>query len=370
MTVPFIDLRRSADELREEIDRAIAEVVASGLFILGPQTERFEQDFARACQRRHAVATASGTDALELALRALDVGPGAEVVTQANTCVPTVSAIARAGATPVLCDVESEAGTMDPESLRAAVGPRTRAVIPVHLYGQCAEMDAIAAVAGEKGIPVVEDCAQAHGAAFAGRSAGSFGAAGCFSFYPTKNLGALGDGGAVVTDDDELARRLRLLRQYGQQGRYRHVTAGVNSRFDELQAAVLRCKLPRLEEWNRRRAAIAGAYTRALRDGPAASLRELGRRRHAFHLYVLLVDDRAAFRRAMEERGVATLIHYPFPIHRQQAYRSLATGPVPLTTSEAMAERVVSLPLYPQMTDQEVDAVAGAASQSAAAAAG
>src|SRR4051812_17898832 len=231
MRVPFANFRRTVDELRPELDAAVARVLDSGWFLLGREGEEFEREFASWVGAPHAVGCASGTDAIELILRAAGIGAGDEVVTQANTCVPTVAAIARAGATPVLCDVEPEAGTIDPASLELALSPRTRAVVPVHLYGQIGDIEAVAGISRERGIEVIEDCAQAHGAAVAGRAAGTIGRAGAFSFYPTKNLGALGDGGAVVSSDSALAERLRLVRQYGQADRYNHVTEGVNSRL-------------------------------------------------------------------------------------------------------------------------------------------
>jgi dTDP-4-amino-4,6-dideoxygalactose transaminase len=369
MRIPFIDLKRSHEPLRAEIERALTGVLESGWYILGERCKRFEHDFAAACGTAHAAGMASGTDAIELALRALDIGPGDEVVTQANTCIPTVSAILRAGATPVLCDAEPEAATMDPASLARAIGPRARAIVPVHLYGQCCDMDAILAVAAERGLPVVEDCAQAHGALLGTRHAGTMGVMGCFSFYPTKNLGALGDAGAVVTADPALDARLRELRHYGERERYEHVRTGVNSRLDELQAAVLCCKLPHLERWSRRRAQIARAYEEALRGTTAEPLQVLPDRRHVFHLYVVRPPERDAFRAAMDDRGVATAVHYPRPVHGHEAYRSLVRMPVPLPAAERLAASVVSLPLYPELSDGEVAEVAAAAAWSAAAAA-
>jgi dTDP-4-amino-4,6-dideoxygalactose transaminase len=358
--VPFNNLARSTAGVQPEVDAAIARVLDRGWFILGEEGTAFEAEFAAFCGADHAVGVASGTDAIELALRALEIGPGEEVVTQANTCVPTIAAIERAGATPVLCDVEPEAGTMDPESFRAATGLRTRAVIPVHLYGQCADVDAIAAVADEAGVEVIEDCAQAHGAEIRGRGAGTIGRMGCFSFYPTKNLGAFGDGGAVVTNDAALAERLRLVRQYGQIDRYVHVTPGVNSRLDELQAAILRVKLPHVGGWNRRRAEIAAAYTDALAGKPVRPLPVLAERRNVFHLFVVDAEDRSALQAHLDGRGIQTLIHYERPVHGHEPYRSLGNGPVPLGVSERFCERVVSIPLYPELTDEEVQTVAAA----------
>jgi dTDP-4-amino-4,6-dideoxygalactose transaminase len=366
--VPFADLGRATQRARPALDAAVLRVLDSGWYVLGGEGAAFEQEFAQAIGARHAVGVGSGTDAIELALRALGVGPGDEVVTQANTCVPTVAAIERAGATPVLCDVEADAGTIDPDSLARAIGPRTAAIVPVHLYGQVGDLDAVLALAGERGIPVVEDCAQAHGATLGNRPAGTMGIAGAFSFYPTKNVGALGDGGAVVTGDEALAERLRRLRQYGQADRYHHVDRGVNSRLDELQAALLRAKLPQLVADNARRNAIADSYDEALADGPVRPLARLIDRVHAFHLYVVLAPDRQAFQEALEARGVATLVHYPRPVHGHPPYAALGDGAVSLSNSERLAAGVVSLPLYPELSDSEIDYVAGTARDAAASA--
>jgi dTDP-4-amino-4,6-dideoxygalactose transaminase len=361
--IAFNDLRRAVDADREEHDAAIARVLDSGWYVLGQEGRAFEEEFAQAvCGGGFAAGVASGTDAIELALRALGVGHGDEVVTQANTCVPTIAAIERAGATPVLCDVEPDAGTMDPESLARALTPATRAVIPVHLYGQCADVDAIREVAGD--VPIVEDCAQAHGAALRGRPAGTLGDLAAFSFYPTKNLGGLGDGGAVASPDAELVERVRLLRAYGQTERYLHVEHGVNSRLDELQAAILRVRLPRLAAANERRRTIARTYDAALAQTDARPLARLEDRLHAYHLYVLRVADRDAFQAAMEAAGVQTLIHYPRPVHRQPPYDALG-GDVDLSVSERLAGEIVSLPIYPELTDAEVEQVAAAAAAAA-----
>jgi dTDP-4-amino-4,6-dideoxygalactose transaminase len=355
MRIPFANLKRGTEALRSEIEAAVARVMDSGWYVLGEEGRAFETEFAAFVGGRYAVGVASGTDAIELALRALRIGPGDEVITQANTCVPTVAGIERTGATPVLCDVEEDGATMDVASLRTALGPRTRAIIPVHLYGQCADVDAIVEAAG--GIPVVEDCAQAHGAGLRGRQAGSIGLLGCFSFYPTKNLGALGDGGAVTTDDEALAERLRLVRQYGQTDRYHHVERGVNSRLDEVQAAVLRVKLPKLNAWNARRAEIAAAYDDALRGTAARPLARLPERRHVYHLYVVELPERDAFQAQLAEAGISTLVHYPQPVHGHPPYRALGAGAIDLGVAERLTSRIVSLPLYPELTDAEVEHV-------------
>jgi aminotransferase EvaB len=351
-TVPFADLGRGLRAQREELAAAAARVMDSGWLVLGPEVEAFANEFAAWVGTPAAVGVASGTDAIELGLRALGVGAGDEVITQAHTCVPTVAAIERTGATPVLCDADPESAMIDVESARAAITDRTRAVVPVHLYGQCADMEAVLAL----GVPVLEDCAQPHGAAHRGRPAGSMGTLGAFSFYPTKNLGALGDGGALVTGDEELAARLRRLRQYGQADRYHHVEHGVNSRLDELQAAFLRVRLAGLEQANARRTEIARGYDEALAGSAVRPLARPAETTHAFHLYVVRGPDRDRFRDALQERGVGTLVHYPEPIHGHEPYRELGRGR-DLAGAEQLARSVVSLPLYPELTDAEAEHV-------------
>lgn len=355
-------LRRQVEAERDELDAALAAVLDCGRFLLGEQLERLEEELAASFGAAHAVGVASGSDAIELALRALGVGPGDEVVTQANTCVPTVAAIVRTGAQPVLCDVEPEGGTMDPESAAAAASPRTRAVVPVHLYGQCADVNAIRSAMGSgTGIAAVEDCAQAHGAALDGRAAGTLGELGCFSFYPTKNLAALGDAGAVTTSDPVLAASVRTAARYGTTAGGQASELGFNSRLDELQAAVLRVRLPWLEAANHRRAEIAARYDAALIGTPVRPLARFPGRRHVYHQYVVRTPDRNGFRAALAGAGVDTLVHYDRPVHGYAAYRALAEGHVPLTESERLAKTVVSLPVHPALTDGEVEHVAGAA---------
>ena len=358
MRVPFLDTSRQVAELRTEIDDAMGGVLDGGRFVLGPAVERFEAEFARWCGMPHAVGVASGTDALTIALLALGVGPGDEVITAANTCVPTVAGIEASGATPVLCDVD-DSYTLDPERLEQAVTPRTRAIVPVHLYGQCADMDAVTTIARRHGLKVVEDAAQAHGAEYAGRRAGALGDAAAFSFYPTKNLGGIGDGGAVVTADPDVAARALRLRAYGERERYVSVERGMNSRLDELQAAILLVKLGRLEASNDARRAIAKKYIAGLEGLPLSLPRERPASRHVFHLFVVRPPDRDRFRAALAERGVDTLVHYPRPVHRHPAYVGLAADGR-LGRSEAFSDQVVSLPLYPELRDDEAAAVAAA----------
>ena len=356
--VPFADLTRATARSRKELDAAISRVLDRGWYVLGEETKAFEAEFAAWLGIDHAVGVASGTDAIELALRTLGVGPGDEVITQANTCIPTISGIERTGARPVLCDADPDSGAMDVASMRRALTPDTRAIVPVHLYGQCADMRSILEVANAHGSHVVEDCAQAH-AARAGRSAaGTMGTLGAFSFYPTKNLGALGDAGAVVTNNGHLAEQSRMIRQYGQVSRYEHQRRGVNSRLDELQSAVLREKLVSLDAANRRRAEIAAVYDAALADRALRPLKRLPDTSHAFHLYVVRSPNRERVRAELAERGVETLIHYPIPVHGQPGYADLSPADQSLDGSELLAREVLSLPLFPEMTDAEVEHVA------------
>jgi dTDP-4-amino-4,6-dideoxygalactose transaminase len=360
--VPFLDLRRQVEETRDAIDAAIEETLAAGTFVLGEPVERFESAFADFCGARDCIGVASGTDAITIALRAVGAQPGDEVVTVANTCVPTIVGIENAGCIPVLVDADPVTFTLDPARLEEAITPRTRAVVPVHLYGQCADLDPIIELARSRGLKVVEDCAQAHGAEYRGRPAGSLGDAAAFSFYPTKNLGALGDGGAVVTSDDDVAHAARLLRNYGEAERFHHVVRGWNSRLDTLQAAVLSVKLPLLAGWNERRRELAARYSEAFGDGPVAPPVEAASGGHVYHLYVVRVDNREAFRARLADRGIDTAVHYPVPVHRQEAYRALAPAGRSLAVSERLTETVVSLPLYPELTDAEAEAVIDAVS--------
>jgi dTDP-4-amino-4,6-dideoxygalactose transaminase len=356
MEVAFADLGRAVAAEREALDAAFAGVLDSGRFVLGDQVDGFERELAAFTGAAEAIGVASGTDAIELALRGLGVGKGDEVITQANTCVPTVAAIMRTGATPVLCDADPETALMDPASLEGAIGPRTGGIVPVHLYGQMCAMDAILPLAEAVGAAVVEDCAQAVGAMLGGEHAGTIGDAGAFSFYPTKNLAALGDGGSVIASSPELIERLRMLRVYGAGPRHR--LAGVNSRLDEVQAAILRLRLERVAAGNARRVEIADHYTEALAGTGARPLARNQSGEHVFHLFVVRVPDRDRFRADLAERGVQTLVHYPHAVHQLHAYGELADGPVPLAEAERLAAEVVSLPLYPELSDAEVEYVA------------
>ena len=356
-SVPFADLSRQAATLAGELEAGFAAVLGRGRFVGGPALERFESEFAGYCGAGYAVGVNSGTDAIALALRAYGVGPGDEVVTAANTCVATITAIVAAGATPVLADVDPATWTIDPSSAEAAVTPRTRALVPVHLYGQCADLEPLRRLASARGLVVVEDAAQAHGASYRGSRPGSVSTA-AYSFYPTKNLGALGDAGAVVTNDAAVADELRRLRSYGERAEARGIAVGpgVNSRLDEIQAELLARKLAHLDAWNERRRELADFYRRELADVRVTLPAEANGRLHVWHLFVVLAEDREAFRARLLERGVGTLVHYPEPIHRQPAYTSLA-GELPLSVSEHLCERVVSLPLYAELTDAEAELV-------------
>ena len=356
--VPFGDLKLNYLRNRLLIDGAIRQVLESGWFVLGEMGERFEAAFAGFCGVPHAVGVGSGTEALHLALAALGVGAVDEVITVANTCVPTLCGISLSGASPVLVDIDPCTQTMDPDRIKERLTSRSRVILPVHLYGQCADMDPILEIASKESLYVVEDCAQAHGALYKGHMAGTMGHLGCYSFYPSKNLGAYGDGGAVICRDTELAGRVRMLRNYGQRQRYYHSMKGINSRLDELQAAILLAKLPGLQEGNERRRKIAEAYSTdfaklAWLDCPV----EGPERHHVYHLYVIRVPDRARFQKHMIEHGVSTMIHYPIPIHRQESYAECINQEGFLPETDSQASRIVSLPIYPEMTDEQVEQV-------------
>lgn len=356
--VPYLDLARAAAEGGEVLEAALLACVRRGRYVLGEEVAAFEREWTAFCGAPFAVSCASGTDAITLALAGLGVGAGDEVLTVSMTCAPSTVGIQRAGATPVFVDVEAERLTMDPLRLEAALTARTKAIMPVHLYGRMADVERILAFAKANGLLLVEDCAQAHGAALGGRPAGSFGDAAAWSFYPTKNLGALGDGGAVTTARPDVVEKIRKLRVYGYATRNDADVAGFNSRLDELQAAGLRVNLRRLAAGNARRAAIAARYDAALtplapllRTPPPVRAGEVP----AHHLYVVRVDDRDAFRERVTAAGVGTDVHYPRAVHEQPAFAAPPRGPLP-ETERAMRE-VVSLPLYPQLSDDEAERV-------------
>ena len=353
--IPFMSLVPGADgpDVRAAIDR----VIASGWFVLGPEVDAFEQEFAAASGASYAVGVGTGTDAIALILRALGIGDGDEVITTPLSAAYSALAIMMAGARPVFVDIDPVRMTIDADRIAAAVGPRTRAILPVHLYGQPADMAAIETTAARHNLAIVEDCCQAHLATSDGRPVGTIGVAGAFSFYPTKNLGALGDGGAIVTRDRALADRLKRLRNGGQTDRYHHAEPGINSRLDEMQAAILRARLPRLRGWTERRRSLAARYRQRLAGGPAdvAAERDAG---HVYHLFVVRHEQRAALQAHLLARGVETLIHYPVPITRQPALAAL--DPADCAVATRTCDGILSLPLHPSLRDDEIDEVAAA----------
>lgn len=355
ITVPFVDLQAQYATIRERVQVAINEVLDTGWFILGRHVESFERAFAEYCGGGEAIGVGSGTEALHLALRACNVGPGDEVITVSNTFIATALAIDYVGATPVFVDIDPLTYTIDVTQIEAYITPRTKAIIPVHLFGQPADLDPILALAKTHNLYVIEDACQAHGAEYNGQRVGSIGDIGCFSFYPTKNLGAYGDGGLVLTRDPELAERVRLLRNYGQTRKYFHRLRGYNSRLDELQAAVLEAKLPYLDGWNEARRRIAACYDAGIL-APHVTLPGVHENvRHVYHLYVIRTPYRDALQEWLSARGISTQIHYPLPIHGQEAYQNLglSTGALPVT--EQTCNEILSLPMYPELSDVQID---------------
>lgn len=349
MTVPFLDLGAAYRELQAEIDAAVHRVLDSGWYVLGPEVDAFEAEWAAYCGAGHAVGLANGLDALILALRALDVGPGDEVIVPSNTYIATWLAVTAVGARPVPVEPDPQTHNIDPDRIAAAITPTTRAILPVHLYGQPADLDPILALARAHGLVVVEDAAQAHGARYKGRRIGAHGDVVCWSFYPGKNLGALGDGGAITTNRADLADRIRVLRNYGSRVKYVNEVQGVNSRLDPLQAAVLRAKLPHLDAWTERRRAIAALYAAGLQQAGVVLPQVPDWADPAWHLYVLRVADRDGMQRRLAQAGIGTLIHYPIPPHMQAAYADLSLPPDALPLARRFADEVLSLPIGPHL---------------------
>lgn len=384
MAIPLVNLRRQHEDLHDELHAAMNDVIKRGDFILGSEVEAFENEFAAYCEAKHCVAVGSGLDALTLTLKGLGIGRGDEVITVANTFIATALSIKHAGATPVLVDHDPDTYTLNPRRLSAAVTSRTRAIVPVHLYGHPADMDGIQTIADEHGLTVIEDAAQAHGARYKGRRCGSLGKAAAFSFYPGKNLGAMGDGGAVVTSDDSLAQWLRAARNYGSTVKHRHAIRGYNSRLDTIQAAVLRVKLRYLDEWNTRRRWLASQYAELLADADLVLPQEgwdspagngghtgspVGNRCHmeseshscvepVYHLFVIRCAERDALVRHLVERGIGAGIHYPIPIHRQVAFGRGCGVTKPLTHTETFCDQILSLPICPFLSLDDVEDVA------------
>ncbi|MFA6239482.1 MAG: DegT/DnrJ/EryC1/StrS family aminotransferase [Candidatus Hydrogenedentales bacterium] len=358
--VPFVKMDSEYLAIQPEIDEAVARVFASAWFILGKEVRAFEEEFAAYIGAAHCTGVASGTEAIQLALMALGVGPGDEVIVPANTCVPTVCGVTSTGARPVLCDIDPQTCTINPAKLQAALTPRVKAIVPVHLYGHPCDMDPIMAFARKHGLVVVEDCAQAHGATYRGKKCGSIGNAAAFSFYPTKNLGAYGDGGAVTTRDSNVAEELRMLRNYGEERRYHHTRNGINSRLDELQAAILRAKLRHLDAWNEARRERAARYRNALEGAPVSVLNEAPWAHSVCHLFVVRTPHRDNLQEHLKNKEVGTLIHYPIPVHLQGAFTELGLGAGAFPESERACNEVLSLPLYPMTPLESVDEVAAA----------
>jgi len=361
--VPFVDLKAQYQTIKSEIEAAISRVVESGRYILGPEVENFEKDFAEYVGARFCVGVNSGTAALQLALMVTGVGAADDVIVTANTFFATAETVSTAGARPVFVDADAVAYTIDVSKIENAITPRTRAIIPVHLYGQPADLDPIFEIARRHNLSVIEDAAQAHGAEYKGHRVGALGDVGCFSFYPAKNLGAYGDAGAIVTDDDMVARRIKLLRDHGSDRKYYHEIVGYNFRLETLQAAVLAVKLRHLESWTRLRCRHAAQYHELLKTSSLVLPRELEYARHVYHLYVVQSDRRDELQRKLAAAGVQTGIHYPVPIHLQPAYSSLGYRAGDFPETEKQSQRVLSLPMFAELTDVQINLVAEALKQ-------
>lgn len=358
MNIPMVDLKAEYELMRSEIDQATLAALAAAQYIGGPNVRAFEQEAAAYCGVRHAIACASGTDALLLSLRACGVKPGDEVITTPFTFVATASTITLCGARPVFVDIDPRTCNLDPARVEAAITPKTRAIAPVHLYGQPAHLEPLAELCRRHNLRLVEDAAQSFGAEYGGRKSGAYGDLGCFSFYPSKNLGAFGDGGMVITDDDELADEVRVLANHGSRERYHHSALGYNSRLDEIQAAILRVKLKRIDDFNRQRRRAAHAYNARFEGSGLITPHEDGRSLHVFHQYTLQGDRRDAIQAALSAAGIASAIYYPIPLHRQALYADQYAG-LSLPVTERVVQKVVSLPMSPLLTEAQIDRVAG-----------
>lgn len=357
MNIPFVDLKAQYQTIKDDVDTAVLDVMQRCDFVLGQDVKDFEKEFASFCQADYAVGVDSGYSALELIMRAYNIGPGDEVITAANTFIATVLAITNTGANPVLVDIDPDTYNLDPAKLEAAITPATRAIMPVHLYGQTADMDTILKIARQFGLLVIEDAAQAHGARYKNRRAGSLGDAAAFSFYPGKNLGAYGDGGAVVTNDADLAERVHMLRDLGMRVKYHHEIKGFNHRLDTMQAAVLRVKLRHIDDWNVARRLVARQYDEQLADLPLLTPFSPNWAEHIYHLYVIRTQNRDALQRHLMEAGIASGLHYPIPIHLQLAYQELGYHEGDFSITEQYAKEILSLPMYPELEPEAVDYV-------------
>ncbi|PYX49920.1 MAG: erythromycin biosynthesis sensory transduction protein eryC1 [Acidobacteria bacterium] len=364
--VPYLDLKAQYQSIKPEIDTAIARVLESCQFVLGPEVAGFEQDFAAYCGTAECIALNSGTSALHLALLAAGVGPGDEVITVPFTFVASIAAIIYAGARPILVDIDPRSFTMDPAAIEAAITPRTKAILPIHLYGQAADMDPIMEIARRHGLVVIEDAAQAHGAKYKGRPVGSIGDLACFSFYPGKNLGAYGEGGALTTNSPEYAQTVRMLRDWGQDRKYHHALHGFNYRMEAFQGAILRVKLRHLERWTEARRAVVSLYNQHLAGSGVERPTEMPWGRHVYHVYTLRTEDRGGMQSSLLAEGIETGIHYPVPVHLQPAYADLGYGRGDFPHAEAASRQVLSLPLYPELSAQAVAEVAAAVKKAVA----
>lgn len=353
-TINFVDLKRQYTSIKKEIDRVIQDVIDSSQFILGEECEKFESEFAKFIGVKYAVGVDSGSSALELSLRALGIGSGDEVITVANSYIASASAISFTGAKPVLVDCKDDTFNIDLSLIEKYINKKTKAILPVHLYGQVAGMDDINKLAKKYKLFVVEDACQAHGASLKGKKAGSFGEVSAFSFYPGKNLGAYGDGGIVTTNSIEIKDRLKLMRNYGQKEKYKHLILGWNRRLDNLQAAILRIKLKHLSKWNKKRLTNAKLYNRYLQNIPVVTPKIFPDYEHAFHLYVIRLKDRNRLADYLSRKGISTAMHYPIPIHLQPAYKNLGYKRGDFPVAEKLADEILSLPMYPELTESEI----------------
>jgi dTDP-4-amino-4,6-dideoxygalactose transaminase len=357
MKIPLVDLGAQHRSIGSELESAIHQVIARGDFILGNEVTTFESEFAEYCNTKYGIGLASGTDAIHLSLVALNIGPGDEVITAANSFIASAAAISFAGAKPVFADVDPKSYTLDPESVKERLTDRTKAILPIHLYGQPADMDPILDIAKEHGLQVIEDACQAHGAEYKGKRVGSLGRVAAFSFYPSKNLGAGGDAGMAVTDDQGLADKLRMFRNYGQREKYKHEFLAFNSRLDTMQAAILRVKLKHLDRWNQQRRNAARLYDQWLADSGVITPATLPGRSHVFHLYVIRHPNRDALLRTLQEKEIGALVHYPVPLHLQRAYAQLGYKPGDLPVSEQISREVLSIPMYPEITVEQIEEI-------------
>lgn len=357
MKIPFVDLGSLHSEIAGELREVFDRVLCNSSFVLGPEVQKFEADFAAYTGTAHCVAVNTGTAALHLALASMDVGPGDEVITVSHTFIATAEAISAVGARPVFVDIDPVSFAMDPTLLEAAITSKTRAIIPVHIYGQTADMDPILEIANRHGIPVLEDACQAHGAEYKGRRAGSLGRAGCFSFYPGKNLGACGEGGAVTTDDAELARRIRMWRDHGSEKRYVHAFPGLNMRMEGIQGGILAVKLKYLDKWNDERRAAAAAYSSELAGSSITPPTEMAYGRHVYHLYVIQSDMRESLRERLTAAGIESGLHYPTPLHLQEAYKSLGYNKGDFPVTEKLVSKILSIPIYPGIRPNAIEKI-------------